>query len=139
MSRPSTLTELALNFGILKDRVARTLGVTYEELHLLDCGCARVLDSDVPEVAKRIGSLCTTEDVQNVLVRLGANPPPRDLCQRIDRASSEFIVSGSMEPSRFLDEHFRDPFERRQVRGPNLMNQFEWHRALIRIKAPTQT
>jgi hypothetical protein len=133
MSWPSTtLTGLALRFGVPRAHLADVLGVTAAELQLLDCGHAHIPDSDLPEVARRIGSSCTAEDVRLVLVQAKTNPP-RGLYQRIGRASDEFAASGSREPTRFLNEYFPDPIERRQVRGPNLLNRFEWHRALVRV------
>jgi hypothetical protein len=68
MRRVATLTEFAIRCGVHQAHVARFLGISKEELELLDQGQAEVPDSDIPELARRIGRSCDEMDLWHALV-----------------------------------------------------------------------
>src|SRR5262245_14092293 len=134
MRRTVTLTEFAIRCGVHQAHVARFLGISKEELELLDHGQAEVPDSDIPELARRIGRTCDGLELRHVLGELKRVPCPSGLQRRLGECSMEWRASKRLDAARFLDARFTDELERRQVVGPNGVGNFEWRRTVVRFE-----
>jgi hypothetical protein len=136
MRRAATLTEFAIRCGVHQAHVVRFLGISKEELELLDSGQAEIPDSDIPELARRIGRSCDEIDLRRVLADVKRVPCPAGLQRRLGECSMEWQARAGekVDAPRFLDERFPDVLERRQVVGPNDAGNFEWRRVIVRFE-----
>jgi len=116
---------------------AKVLGVTPEQLRLLDQGRAAIPPVRFENTVRRIGHRCKAADVQQALEEAHTNlKVPGAFMQRITLCSEDLARRGRQARQDVLREHFPVSLERDQVAGPDAKLQFTWKPAVVLVEPP---
>jgi len=133
-----TLSALIARFCGPAADAAKVLGITAEQMRLLDQGRAVIPPGSFEYTVRRIGHQCKAADVQQALAEAYTNRRVNGtFAQRITRCAEELARRGRRAHKEVLQEHFPDPLERDQVAGPDAKLRLEWKPAVILIDKPT--